>query len=255
MPPRVLAASTHKGGIGKTTTTVNVARVLARDHGRRVLLCDLDPQGNASDHLGLKVPREALHTPAGLVLLGAAHPAEVAVAAFGFDVLPGGLPTAVAASTLDAHPARLGLLGTLLAEGPWDVVLLDTPPGHGAVLQAALRASHGVLAPLVGRYYSLSGLRDMVETVEAEQRAAPQLEGVVGWFLTDTKMRTVLAQHVQAAARSLLPKAELATIIREDVRLAEAPAHRRPVLDHAPDCNGSKDYLALTRELMDRGIL
>jgi chromosome partitioning protein len=253
----VIAVANHKGGVGKTTTAVNLAACLA-EAGRRVLLTDLDPQGHASEHLGLKWPDDDEHTPVGQVLMGF-NPkiATITSRAFEFDVLAGGKQTAVAQSTLESHRKFVGALAKAieLSRDQWDVILLDTPPQPASVLtQAALRAADAVLVPLVLDHLPWRGFEDLLNTLQVEREHNPKLR-LCGWFVTDSNLRAVLARDVLERARAKCPAEELKTVIRANQPLAVAPAWAKPITAFDAKSPGAKDYRALAQELIARGIV
>jgi chromosome partitioning protein len=250
-PQRIYALCTHKGGVGKTTTCVNLAAGFAAQ-GRRVLLVDLDPQGNASDHLGLKVDKGD-NTPAAALMLGFSTLEECVVRAFDIDVVASGRRTVVADAAMTTTPEDQGKLREVLRSAPrYDVVLIDCPPGFGALTLAALRASDGVIVPLVLEYYSASGLVDLFDTIEIVRQHNPALD-VSYIFPHRSDLRVNQSKDLLAAARAQFADRLLETCIRRDNQLSLAPSEHKPIFHHAPKSNGASDYRALTEELIARG--
>lgn len=251
---KIYAIAIYKGGGGKTTTAVNLAAALA-ELGKRVLVVDLDPQGHASLHVGL-LRAEHEHTEAGRVVAGLSRvDATITHPAFGFELVPGGKGTAAAASMLESHRQFLGALGAALraAQG-WDVVLIDTPPSHGTLTQAALRAADGVLVPLELEYLAWRGFESLMSTIEYEREHNPDL-ALTGWFQTNSDLRLNLSRGVLERARQRWPDHELRTQIRIDTLLGSAPGWAQPITAYRPKSHGAADYRALAAELIERGLV
>lgn len=249
---RTLAIANQKGGVGKTTTAVNLAAVLA-EQGKRVLLVDLDPQGNASSHVGMRIDKQS---PAALVLMGLSSAASsVRSSDFGFDVLPGGKATRVAETHLTMNPDDAGhLREQLRASDAWDVVLLDCPPSLGFILHAALLAADGVIVPMALEALPLEGLSDLLGTIDKQRAHNPGLL-LSAIFATKSDERTVLARDVLASLKKHCGAALLKTIIRRNVALAAAPAAEQPITLYAPTSAGAEDYRALAGELVGKGVV
>ncbi len=242
----ILAIANQKGGVGKTTTAINLAASLA-EKGRRVLLADLDPQANATSGLGA-VPGEP---DLGDYLLGDADFGEVRLPLkdLGFDLAPAGerLLALVAAPPDPAAARRLSALG----EG-YDYVILDTPPSVGPLSLLALFAAGGVVVPLQTEYYALEGLAQLLRTLdEVRLRQNPRLR-LLGILLTMYDRRTVLARQVVEEVRKHFGDKVFEAVIPRSVRLAEAPSFGLPVVHYAPGSPASWAYHAFAREVILR---
>ena len=254
--PRLIAVANQKGGVGKTTTTINLGAGLAR-MGRRVLLVDLDPQGNASTGLGLA--REDRPVTSYDLLLGtvalrdAARPTGVANLA----LVPATTDLSSADMDLTANARRSILLRNALgpdalAAAGADYVLIDCPPSLNLLTVNALVAAGSVLVPLQSEFFALEGLSQLMMTIrDIRQSANPglRIEGVV---LTMSDRRNNLSQQVEADARENLGELVFRTVIPRNVRLSEAPSYAMTVFDYDPASTGSAAYLALARELVAR---
>ena len=246
---RVLAIVNQKGGVGKTTTAINLGAALAA-HERQVLLVDCDPQGNATRGLGLTATPPHLYQ----VLTGLA-PASDAVRPSGFphlDVIPADrdlVGVEVEFPGLEGWERRLGeALAPVV--GSYSTVLLDCPPSLGHLTVAALTAASAVLVPLQCEYFALEGIRDLLATVERVRAGLnPRLE-IAGIVLTMFDERTNLGQDVANEARRHFGSKVFRTVVPRNVRLAEAPSHGVPVLAYDIKCRGAEAYLELAREML-----
>jgi chromosome partitioning protein len=250
---RVHAISNQKGGVGKTTTTVNLAAALG-SLGRRVLVVDLDPQGNASSALGV----DRAVVTGGVYDVLAGDPAStwiVPTSAPGVSVLPATRGLAGAEVELVDTPQREHRLRAGLAvERPsWDEVLIDCPPSLGLLTLNGLVAADDVLIPLQTEYFAMEGLSDLVQTIAGVQRAFhPDLRrgGVV---LTMADRRQRLSREVERQARALFAGEVFATVIPRNVRLGEAPSFQRSIFGYDGASIGAAAYMALARELLAKG--
>jgi chromosome partitioning protein len=250
---QTIACANQKGGVGKTTTVVNLASYLARE-GDRVLVVDLDPQGNATSGLG--VDRAALdrsvydavvdgHDLATLIVQGTAD---------GVDIVPASIALAgaeVELAGVDARERRLRRLIEPVAER-YDVVFIDCPPSLGLLTVNALTAADSVLVPLQCEYYALEGLTQLLATIDlVRDHLNPRLalDGVV---LTMADARTNLSADVAAEARRHLGAKVFDTMIPRSVRLSEAPSHGLPIDRYAPESRGAIAYGQLAREFLVR---
>jgi chromosome partitioning protein len=254
--PRILAVSNQKGGEGKTTTAVNLAASLAAAE-HRVLLIDLDPQGNASSSLGY--PRGAADRGTYDVLLGDAALAEV--------IQSTELPTLmVVPASADLAGAEIELVGvehreSVLAdalrgvresEPAWDFVILDCPPSLGLLTLNALVAADAVLIPMQARYFSLEGLSALTQTIERVRDAFNPGLSIDGILFCMYDPRTNLAQQVMAEVREHFGELVYDVVIPQNIRLSESPSFGKPVLLYDIESRGSQAYLQLARELLSR---
>ncbi|MBB5517667.1 ParA family protein [Amphiplicatus metriothermophilus] len=254
--PRILAIANQKGGVGKTTTAINLATALAAV-GERVLLVDLDPQGNASTGLGL--PAAARRITTYEVLMGE-YRLEAAVADAGIPGLslaPAGVDLAGAEVELIDAERRHHRLADALAdyaqlEDAASYVVIDCPPSLSLLTLNALAAADAVLIPLQCEFFALEGLSQIMRTIETVRaRINPRLE-LQGVVLTMHDRRNNLSNQVEADVRAHLKDKVYRTVIPRNVRISEAPSHGKPALLYDLKCAGSQAYVALASEVIQR---
>ena len=249
--PRILAVANQKGGVGKTTTAVNLATALAATL-KKVLIIDLDPQGNASTGLG--VDRAARQETTYNLLIGDAHIADVITPTMvpGLSVAPSSVDLSGAELELIDVPRREYRLKGVLAEvsGDFDYILIDCPPALGLLTLNAFCAAHSVLVPLQCEFYALEGLSHLVKTVNRIKRAFNSELEIQGVVLTMYDRRNNLSDMVAADVRNHFGDKVYETVIPRNVRVSEAPSFGKPVLLYDWRCAGSQAYIHLASEVL-----
>ena len=250
---RIVAVANQKGGVGKTTTAINLATALAAA-GHRVLVIDLDAQGNASTGLGIE--RKARALTSYELILGEAE-IESAVVATDIPrlfVIPASQDLAGADLEFSTRERREFLLSRAVRSrvGDYDEVLVDCPPSLNLLTINALTAADSVLVPLQCEFYALEGLSQLMRTVERVQRALNPRLDLQGIVLTMYDQRNNLCDLVAADVRGHLGAKVFDTMIPRNVRIAEAPSHGKPVLIYDHGCAGSQAYIRLAAEVLRR---
>jgi chromosome partitioning protein len=257
-PPRILALANQKGGVGKTTTAINLGTALAAI-GERVLIVDLDPQGNASTGLGLDRRQRRISTYDVLsgdselkrAVVETAVP-QLCVAPSTLDLL--GLELEIAAQRDRAHRLRRAIEGLTAAspDNPFTYILIDCPPSLNLLTVNALVAADAVLVPLQCEFFALEGLSQLLKSVEQVRSSLNSRLSIHGVVLTMFDPRNNLSGQVVADVRQYMGEKVYQTMIPRNVRVSEAPSHGKPVLLYDLKCAGSQAYLRLASEILQR---
>jgi chromosome partitioning protein len=254
-PARIIAMCNQKGGVGKTTSTINLAAALA-EYGRRVLIVDFDPQGAASVGVGIN-PHELDKTIYNLLMERSVKVEDVLrhTAVPGLDLLPANIDLSAAEVQLVSEVARESILARVLRSvtDSYDVVLIDCQPSLGLLTVNALTAAHGVVVPLECEFFALRGVAMLVETIEkVRDRLNPRLE-LDGILATKYDSRTLHSREVVARVAEAFGSRLLHTVISRTVKFPDASVAAESILAYAPTSAGAEAYRQLARELIARG--
>jgi chromosome partitioning protein len=250
---QAIACSNQKGGVGKTTTVVNLATYLAL-LGDRVLVIDLDPQGNATSGLGIDKMAVDGSIYDALVAGRPLADLHLPTAIEGLRIVPSAIALAGAEVELVNEEGRERRLARAIAaeRDAWDWILVDCPPSLGLLTVNALTGTDAVLIPLQCEYYALEGLSQLLATVNLVRDHLNPALGISGVVLTMYDARTNLSAEVAHEVRGHLADAVFDTIVPRSIRLAEAPSHGKPIALYRPDSRGAEAYQALAQELRAR---
>lgn len=251
--PRILSIVNQKGGVGKTTTTVNLATALAAV-GKRVLIIDFDPQGNASTGLGVEHSRREI-TSYDVVLNDISiSEATQKSAVPNLSIIPATIDLTGAEIEMVSLVKREFRLKTALENCPvyYDYVLIDCPPSLGLLTLNALTASSAVLIPLQTEFYALEGLSHLMRTVKLVQGALNPDLTIQGIVLTMYDRRNKFTEQIERDVRGYFAGTVYQTVIPRNIRMSEAPSHGKPALIYDMHCAGSKAYIQLASELLKR---
>ena len=250
---KVIAVANQKGGVGKTTSEVNIAASLGAK-GKNTLLVDIDPQGNSTSGVGFD--RRSLETTSYDILInGAKGQDAVRQTAFaGLSVIPSSADLAAAEIELADIPAREAVLKNALAplRAAYDFILIDCPPSLGLITTNALNAADSVLIPVQCEYYALEGLSQLMNSVQAVKRRYNDRLELEGVLLTMYDGRLNLTQQVVTEIKKYFPRKVFSTVIPRTVRLSEAPSYGQPILYYDRSNKGAQAYSALTDEILKK---
>ena len=250
---KIIAFSNQKGGVGKTTTCVNLSAYLAQK-GYKVLTVDLDPQGNATSGLGF-VKSDVKYSVYNVLI----DDVPVADAVYKtcvdrLDLLPSGINLAGAEVDLVYVKDREHVLKKVLetARGCYDFITIDCPPSLGLLTINALAAADTALIPIQSEYYAMEGLSQLMNTIRLVVKHLNPVLKIEGVVLTMNDNRALISKQISAEIKKFFGKTVFETVIPRNVRLAEAPSHGVPIMLHDTKCSGAKAYLAFTEEFLER---
>jgi len=245
---RIIAISNHKGGVGKTTSAINIGAGLQR-LGKKILLIDLDPQANLSQSLGLVNPERTIYGA-----LRGEHSLEPLEIIKGLDVIPANLDLSGAEIEMSGEAGREYLLKELIdpIRSRYDYTIIDSAPSLGLLTINAFTAADEIFIPLQAQFLALQGLAKLIEVIEKIQRRLNKGLRMGGVFITQYDSRKVLNRDVVATIEDHFKGDLFTTKIRENITLAEAPAQGMDVFRYSPKSYGAEDYLALCKEILSK---
>jgi len=244
----VIAITNHKGGVGKTTSAINIGAGLSK-LGKRVLLVDLDPQANLSQSLGIREPSATIYGA-----IRGEYPLQPIAINKRLDIIPSTLDLSGAEIELSGETGREYILRELLepVKSSYDYVIIDSPPSLGLLTVNALTSADEVLIPLQAQYLALQGLTKLLEIVDKIQKRLNSGLQIGGVFITQYDSRKILNRDVEQTIRGHFGERVFKTKIRDNVALAEAPTRGEDIFRYSPKSYGAIDYLALCKEIVKR---
>ncbi|SFS84454.1 chromosome partitioning protein [Sulfitobacter marinus] len=257
--PKIIAVANQKGGVGKTTTTINLAAALA-ESGKRVLVVDLDPQGNASTGLGIDVEDREYTTYELLLEDITLDKVVLKTETPGLHIVPATVDLSSADLELISNEKRSFLLHDALRQTQmdsyaFDYILIDCPPSLNLLTVNAMIAAHSVLVPLQSEFFALEGLSQLMLTIREVRQSGNKDLRIEGVVLTMYDQRNNLSQQVEQDARANLGELVYQTVIPRNVRVSEAPSFSMPVLSYDSGSKGAKAYRDLAQEILVNGVI
>lgn len=245
---KVISISNHKGGVGKTTSALNIGAGLS-SLGKKILLIDLDPQANLSQSLGIREPQRTIYGA-----LRGDYPLEPKQVIKSLDIIPSTLDLSGAEVEMSNEAGREYILKELIEplRGAYDYIIIDSPPSLGLLTINAFTASDEILIPLQAEYLAIQGLTKLLEVIDKIQRRLNKELKVGGVFITQYDSRKILNRDVVATIEAHFKDKVFNTRIRDNIALAEAPAHQVDIFRYNATSYGAKDYLSLCKEILSK---